>query len=114
MTCEEHACAERCGEDCGDCCVIVEKLLPCGHSALMKCASDIMSHKCLKEVTVTLKSCNHTQFKLCHVKEEPKCETRCGFLMKCGHECQIICHTHSSISNEVSFAILIVHQESSI
>lgn len=115
MTCEDHLCPKRCGQDCGECCVIVEKALPCGHTAMIKCADDPVLHKCTKRVSVSLTKCGHTQDKLCYQKPDPNCLSRCDSKkLSCDHRCQEICHicqqnfsrNHSQVSHTITYILI--------
>ncbi|XP_046668354.1 NFX1-type zinc finger-containing protein 1-like [Homalodisca vitripennis] len=80
-----HACPKKCYEKCGDCPVLIQIQLPCGHRQKMACSQDETLISCMKTCTKTL-PCGHKCPFLCSVDCDPK---RCVQLVDkegtCGH-----------------------------
>ena len=69
-----HPCTKFCGDNCGDCAVMIETILPCGHTITHPCYTDIKTLQCNSICGKILSSCGH------------KCNKRCGEIcepMKC-------------------------------
>jgi len=41
-----HPCKKTCYMDCGDCLVLMNKELPCGHELTLRCFVDIITYLC--------------------------------------------------------------------
>ncbi|KAK3947289.1 P-loop containing nucleoside triphosphate hydrolase protein [Pseudoneurospora amorphoporcata] len=96
-TCK-HACPRVCGEECGNCMVIVNGIeLPCGHTKdnllcfrLLKVESVLCRVKVDKQVP----ACGHTVTVDCCTDVSSDgflCEGRCDALLPCKHKCQGTC-----------------------
>ncbi|KAG8335745.1 NFX1-type zinc finger-containing protein 1 [Homalodisca vitripennis] len=66
-----HACPKKCYEKCGDCPVLIQIQLPCGHRQKMACSQDETLISCMKTCTKTL-PCGHKCPFLCSVDCDPK------------------------------------------
>ena len=72
-----HPCPKVCGEHCGQCSTMVEKVIPeCSHRVLLPCSVDPVHENCTIPCEKELK-CGH------------KCQS------KCGERCTIICQIKS-------------------
>lgn len=98
MACAEHRCLKLCGQLCGECKFVVEKIPPCGHSANLACSTDPLKYVCTVQVSVELR-CGHTSEKVCSKKSTPTCKLPCGGFLNCGHPCQALCHSVLGISD---------------
>ncbi|XP_065567266.1 NFX1-type zinc finger-containing protein 1-like [Artemia franciscana] len=87
-----HKCDKICFEECGKCFVKVEKSLPCGHSATMKCHVDPNLYICKEIVDKIIPDCGHVGKVRCSAKPEGCCERPCDFRLDCGHSCPKTCH----------------------
>lgn len=117
-----HRCPDLCYQQCDDCRVRVEKLIPgcrhlqmvpcykdpldfvcqmpcektlrCGHACANSCG-DVCTARCTVPVTREL-HCGHRQEDACHLGRspagEPPCRTPCGATLACGHPCPGSCH----------------------
>eukprot|EP01004_Peranema_trichophorum_P002594 NODE_1640_length_1867_cov_47.249427_g1388_i0.p1 GENE.NODE_1640_length_1867_cov_47.249427_g1388_i0~~NODE_1640_length_1867_cov_47.249427_g1388_i0.p1 ORF type:complete len:457 (+),score=47.08 NODE_1640_length_1867_cov_47.249427_g1388_i0:493-1863(+) len=86
-----HKCAKKCKsiEKC-ECQTIVEKKLPCTHTAAMLCTIDPKKFQCQLEVPKVLE-CKHTQIMRCY--ESPKtCKEISYGERDCGHVVTAECH----------------------
>ncbi|XP_063233033.1 NFX1-type zinc finger-containing protein 1-like isoform X1 [Bacillus rossius redtenbacheri] len=88
-----HKCPKLCSEECGECCVIVVRQLPCGHAKDLMCHVDHRTYKCQVAVPSTLPHCGHAVDKPCHrnVATFP-CPVPCENRLPCGHSCELSCH----------------------
>lgn len=89
-----HACQKpTCGEDCGDCMVILDKvLLPCGHRRdQVPCylTKNVGKIACRANVSKKVSKCNHIVQVQCSEKVSGgfKCTAPCEALLSCGHDC---------------------------
>lgn len=90
-----HECKKLCKEKCGDCEILVEKLLPnCQHKALVPCHVSEYQYLCTELVEdVVLISCDHVVKRKCHQKlEDVECTKPCRKWLNCGHMCTRLCH----------------------
>lgn len=72
-----HPCVKKCFEDCGDCMVVVERILSCGHSREVPCSMDIDDILCVAKCTKKLQ-CGHS----CQSKCGDACDVECGALVR--------------------------------
>ncbi|KAL2090898.1 hypothetical protein ACEWY4_013161 [Coilia grayii] len=116
-----HRCPRPCHQKCGDCKVLVEKVMPtCQHKQMVPCYQDawlficqvpcvknlecghpcratcgeLCTPRCMVRVPMKLK-CGHSQQVHCYVLREggePPCEVKCGATLRCGHPCPGTCH----------------------
>eukprot|EP00960_Hanusia_phi_P066370 766386-Hanusia_phi.AAC.3 len=96
----QHQCRRFCFEDCGKCEETIEVVLPCGHTAAVKCWMSAEPKKffCSCKVTVKMPVCGHEVEVGCSLSEEYEdgtrdCPVPCGGLLKCGHVCTSRCGT---------------------
>ncbi|XP_065213301.1 NFX1-type zinc finger-containing protein 1-like [Planococcus citri] len=88
-----HPCEKYCYEDCGQCTVPVEEILPCGHSFTLRCFEDPLQYSCQVELSVLLESCSHEVKKKCYQSmEDVECTFPCEDRLECGHQCRKNCH----------------------
>uniref|UniRef100_A0A1A8CEK6 Zinc finger, NFX1-type containing 1 n=2 Tax=Nothobranchius kadleci TaxID=1051664 RepID=A0A1A8CEK6_NOTKA len=117
---EGHKCTRLCYEDCPECRVKVEKVVPqCKHLQMVPCfqnpqtficqepcqkllecghpcdsvCGEPCTRKCIVKVILKLK-CGHSQNGSCHYnagKYQPECKTKCKHQLKCGHYCSGTC-----------------------
>ena len=64
---KKHLCTRKCWEKCGECEVLVDKLLPCGHIQNIRCCE---KPKICEELVDKLLPCGHIQNVKCC--EKPK------------------------------------------
>ncbi|PNF18207.1 hypothetical protein B7P43_G18049, partial [Cryptotermes secundus] len=115
---EDHTCPKLCYEECGDCSVLVEKILPdCGHTERMLCYMDPETYCCMRkcskmlpcehpcrnvcsarcgncqvQVTKQLVSCGHpVEVKCCEQPDPDLCKSPCKRTLPCGHKCTAVC-----------------------
>ncbi|KAK3095095.1 hypothetical protein FSP39_010254 [Pinctada imbricata] len=112
-----HRCKKLCYQNCGDCTIPVEKLIPrCGHKDLVPCYLDPNKHSCrypcqkflpcghqctnlCGETHIDLCmqqvlkgwSCGHKEMVRCHKKDTALCSKKCEEILKCGHPCKGSC-----------------------
>ncbi|XP_035244459.1 NFX1-type zinc finger-containing protein 1, partial [Anguilla anguilla] len=117
-----HRCPDLCYQQCDDCRVRVEKVVPgCGHRQMVPCYKDpldfvcqvpcekvlrcghpcdrvcgeLCTARCAVPVSRQLR-CGHRQEDACHYSRspagEPPCRTPCGATLACGHPCRGTCH----------------------
>jgi hypothetical protein len=85
-----HPCKLKCYVLCGsNCCIKVEKELPCGHRSIVECKKDPEEVRCLVMVEKTFPGCNHTGSVACFDKT---CPNNCDRQAPCGHSCTLKCH----------------------
>jgi hypothetical protein len=96
-TCQ-HPCPKLCGQACGPCLVKVDGVkLPCGHvHDKVECHKtlDLASIRCSRQVVKTVLRCRHTVTASCYqdvTLTSFRCPTKCGELLKCGHQCPGTC-----------------------
>ncbi|XP_001949970.2 NFX1-type zinc finger-containing protein 1 [Acyrthosiphon pisum] len=94
-----HPCKKTCYMDCGDCLVLLNKELPCGHELTLRCFVDVLTYPCEEMVKVFLEICGHTIFKKCHDKK-PICSYKCIDRLDCGHACEKNCHKDDDPDHE--------------
>uniref|UniRef100_A0A8C9W6D5 Zinc finger NFX1-type containing 1 n=1 Tax=Scleropages formosus TaxID=113540 RepID=A0A8C9W6D5_SCLFO len=117
-----HRCPARCYQECPDCPVLVQKVIPscqheqmvpchqdpsdficqepckkklrCGHPCVSVCGEPCTTH-CMVQITVEL-DCGHCQEVSCHRSgpgvRPPACKVPCRVILKCGHPCLGTCH----------------------
>ena len=92
-----HSCVRRCHHpDACKCPVLVEKQLPCNHSATMKCFKSRKDYKCQVIVTRTLDKCSHNEDMECH--EDPRlwlCKIVVTRTLPCEHVKDLECHVNT-------------------
>lgn len=89
----DHPCPKKCWEECAPCNILVEKLLPCGHSHSIPCYISPEKYKCPSQVEKEIALCQHKVIMPCH--QDPKlfqCPTDCDTRLDCGHKCRNKCH----------------------
>ncbi|KAJ8358613.1 hypothetical protein SKAU_G00151380, partial [Synaphobranchus kaupii] len=116
-----HHCPDLCYQQCDDCRVRVEKVIPdCSHKQMVPCYKDPLDFVCQVPCQKRLKcghpcdtvcgewctascmvpvsrvlSCGHRQEDACHYSRspagEPPCRTPCGTTLACGHPCRGTC-----------------------
>ncbi|RXG57235.1 NFX1-type zinc finger-containing protein 1, partial [Armadillidium vulgare] len=100
-TCElGHHCPEKCFEECPPCKVLVDKVLPCGHTHNMRCSIPPDDYNCPTIVEKILPVCKHSLNVACYknindIKCKEPCTIRldCGHkILDCGHICPKLCH----------------------
>ena len=65
---QNHLCTKKCFEECGDCKMMVWKVLPaCGHKSNMPCSKDTSLEKCKEKCERTMQ-CGHKCKKICYEK----------------------------------------------
>ncbi|KAF9428398.1 hypothetical protein BGZ94_002538 [Podila epigama] len=94
----EHVCPKECGQNCGDCMVIVDPfVLDCGHRfEKPRCfeKKNPSLIKCGVKVTCKSPTCEHEQTMDCHMKSvEWACKKPCNGDLSCGHRCTRDCST---------------------
>lgn len=91
LSCEfKHSCKKLCYLDCGECTVLVERVLPrCGHTGWMQCSTTAAEHPCTEPCTAKL-SCGHTCGDLCG--QPHKCYEKVEHAFPCGHKAEIYCN----------------------
>ncbi|KAK7877831.1 hypothetical protein WMY93_031503 [Mugilogobius chulae] len=115
-----HFCPLLCYQECDDCKVLVEKIIPnCQHKQMVPCYKDPYNFVCLEPCQKTLEcghpcdsvcgepctkctviitfelKCGHNQVGFCYYKrlnKKPDCTAPCKQLLKCGHACTGTCH----------------------
>ncbi|KAF2691044.1 hypothetical protein K458DRAFT_355487 [Lentithecium fluviatile CBS 122367] len=97
-TCEHPCQKATCGEDCGNCRIILHNVqLPCGHTK-----NNVSCHLtqqmdrivCNSFVEKVVPGCSHTVSIRCAVDvtaEHYRCPARCGTYLPCGHACPGTC-----------------------
>ncbi|XP_025836125.1 NFX1-type zinc finger-containing protein 1-like isoform X2 [Agrilus planipennis] len=88
-----HQCPKKCFENCGECTVLMKRLLPCLHEELVPCYMDLNEFCCKAQVDTVL-PCGHKTVKPCFIDSTKvrcpfPCETR---IEPCGHSCRMTCH----------------------
>ncbi len=94
-----HPCQKQtCGEDCGKCMVVLNKVeLPCGHlKDQVRChlTRDLEALHCVEIVAKTVTRCGHEIQASCSEdvgREGYLCATACGTFLTCGHCCPGTC-----------------------
>jgi hypothetical protein len=85
-----HPCKLKCYVSCGsNCCVKVEKELPCGHKNMVNCMKDPEKVNCMVAVEKEFADCNHSGRVVCSIKI---CPNACDRQVPCGHSCTLRCH----------------------
>ncbi|KAG9353375.1 hypothetical protein JZ751_017954 [Albula glossodonta] len=116
-----HRCPDLCYQQCDDCRVHVEKVIPlCQHRQMVPCYMDPLDFVCQERCKKKLKcrhpceaacgepctsrcmvmisrelQCGHKQEDPCHYSRSPagpNCRTTCGTMLACGHPCPGTCH----------------------
>jgi hypothetical protein len=95
----DHACQKAtCGEDCGNCSIMVYDVgLPCGHTKnKIACyrTLDLTSIPCEVKVLKQVPGCNHSIDIKCSQdvnKDGFRCPSPCDFSLPCGHPCPGSC-----------------------
>jgi hypothetical protein len=95
----DHPCqAKYCGDDCGDCKVLINSvMLPCGHAKNnVPCYKtlNLGTIRCDVSVPKDVPGCKHTVDINCSVdvsKETFKCPSPCTTILPCGHLCPGTC-----------------------
>ncbi|XP_059472673.1 NFX1-type zinc finger-containing protein 1-like [Neocloeon triangulifer] len=88
-----HSCKQKCFVKCGSSCMeMVQKNLPCGHQAMLRCHADEEHFSCTEIVTKKFPECNHEAEVACSCK---RCPQPCDMQAPCGHSCTRKCHTDS-------------------
>ena len=87
-----HKCVGKCCEECPPCLLIVNKVLPCGHTFTTQCSADITTHKCREQCERVL-PCGHQCTRKCGDHCNPK---DCSEIIRkridtCGHYCDVPC-----------------------
>uniref|UniRef100_A0A1B6E310 RZ-type domain-containing protein n=1 Tax=Clastoptera arizonana TaxID=38151 RepID=A0A1B6E310_9HEMI len=91
---EGHKCNKRCFQTCGSCQVPVSRILPCNHTPMLPCSTDIETYFCKTLIAVKFKSCEHTCTIPCGSKGNSRCTEPCEFRLECGHSCVKKCHVN--------------------
>ncbi|GLH02045.1 Regulator of nonsense transcripts 1 homolog [Gryllus bimaculatus] len=89
----QHLCRKLCYEPCGNCEILVERILPCGHVKTLPCYVNIKEYRCQEKVEVELPNCQHKVTKPCYrdIATYP-CSVPCPDRLPCGHSCTLKCH----------------------
>ena len=87
-----HQCQRKCFQDCGECLVEVDKVMPsCGHTQTMKCHVNPLQYPCKADCPKLL-VCGHQCGKKCGDKD---CTTQCYKVVSktwpCGHTDNVYC-----------------------
>ncbi|RXG58928.1 NFX1-type zinc finger-containing protein 1, partial [Armadillidium vulgare] len=86
-----HQCPKLCSELCGECKVLVDRELPCGHTHPMECSISTLHFKCEVFVEKELR-CGHTQIMKCSISTfRLKCEVLVEKELSCGHTHPVEC-----------------------
>ena len=92
--CEQgHNCIKRCGEECGPCLVVVEKIIPgCQHVKKVVCSTPLDVVQCHFLCDKTLPQCGHIQKIFCHENPiDATCQHPCEKKCENGHQCKGLC-----------------------
>lgn len=94
-TCEnDHICQKICHFDRNcECPVVMTKVLPCGHSGVMKCFEPAQDFRCDTVVEREL-GCGHLVNLKCHVDPETyRCKVNVTRMLRtCSHDAEMACH----------------------
>ena len=87
-----HPCQRKCFQDCGECLVEVDKVMPsCGHTQTMQCHVNPLQYSCKAACAKSL-ACGHQCGKKCGDME---CTTQCYKVISktwsCGHTDNVYC-----------------------
>ena len=92
-----HICKKKCGEECTTRCnFLVEKALPCGHTAQVDChldpeeAAKQCKHPC-EETLACEHKCSGTCGKCHQGRLHARCREKCTRILLCGHSCSDDC-----------------------
>ncbi|KAB7496720.1 NFX1-type zinc finger-containing protein 1 [Armadillidium nasatum] len=101
-TCElGHHCPEKCFEKCPPCRVLVDKVLPCGHTHNMRCFIPPVDYNCPTIVEKILPVCKHSLNVACYKNiYDVKCKEPCTIRLDCGHKCNLNCHPTDDPNHE--------------
>ncbi|XP_049949017.1 NFX1-type zinc finger-containing protein 1-like [Schistocerca serialis cubense] len=88
-----HKCLKKCFQDCGDCKMPMEKVLPCTHVKTLACHVNASEYQCQEVVEAVLEPCSHKTKKLCFQDiQKLRCPFPCEDRLVCGHSCVRNCH----------------------
>jgi len=85
-----HLCERRCFEECGLCLIMVDKDLPCGHTARAPCAEPRDTVRCMEPCEKRL-PCRHPCPKPCGEKCPRTCSVKVERDLPCGHTVDVPC-----------------------
>ena len=93
--CCGHLCQKLCSQPCDtQCSVLVEKTLPCEHSAKVACHKRVDRINCLVPCKALLQ-CEHECKGTCGTCQQGRlhmqCQSKCGRTLMCGHICNSPC-----------------------
>ncbi|XP_046988818.1 NFX1-type zinc finger-containing protein 1-like [Schistocerca americana] len=88
-----HKCLKKCFQDCGDCKMPMENVLPCTHVKTLACHVNASEYQCQEVVEAVLEPCSHKTKKLCFQDiQKLHCPFPCEDRLVCGHSCVRNCH----------------------
>lgn len=86
-----HKCPKTCYEECGKCCIPIEKTLGCGHEQSVPCHLDAKEAKCASPCKKIL-GCGHPCDKLCGDSCQRKCRHKLSYCVsECQHTIEVDC-----------------------
>eukprot|EP01116_Phalansterium_solitarium_P021910 TRINITY_DN7033_c0_g1_i2.p1 TRINITY_DN7033_c0_g1~~TRINITY_DN7033_c0_g1_i2.p1 ORF type:complete len:1253 (+),score=300.21 TRINITY_DN7033_c0_g1_i2:224-3982(+) len=86
-----HVCGKRCYEECGDCQMLLDKKLPCGHTELVPCCVEAEDHTCPRPCTKLLPCGLHKCPRQCGQSCATFCHTVVAKPLPCGHTAKVEC-----------------------
>ena len=90
-TCE-HICEKYCQDDCGDCLIMMERVLSCGHRQMAPCFMPIDKISCRTPCIKRLPGCHHICPNLCGKECSTACPVKVDKELPCGHTVPVPCH----------------------
>ncbi|RUS16781.1 LOW QUALITY PROTEIN: hypothetical protein BC937DRAFT_90815 [Endogone sp. FLAS-F59071] len=102
-----HACPKQCGDDCGNCMEMVNKItLLCGHTYNNpRCwqAKDPLAIDCKVPVIRKMITCEHENLLSCSDNViNARCTKPCGKILQCGHPCTRNCYDCQELTKSAS------------
>ena len=90
-----HVCPKRCYEECGDCGVLLDKVIPsCGHTQKVQCHMDPATFRCLLPCEHVL-TCGHMCVETCGDRHTQLCQAEVQRQFPCGHTVAVPCHNRT-------------------
>ena len=94
-----HPCPKRCGESCGQCSTVVEKLIPeCSHKVMLPCSVDPVQKNCTMPCERELQ-CGHKCQAKCGEMCKRFCEVKIIRELSCKHCVEIPCYRNRLLTN---------------